>query len=76
MSTRTVYLKHESGAMHALTGRPLAKLLADMKADRGQPGLVRLIESGYRETMGDQSIDALTYESLLAEAEGRFEKEG
>jgi hypothetical protein len=68
----TVYLRHESGAMHALQGRRLAKLLAELKAGRGGPEITTLVASGYSETMAGNCVDSLTYDSLLAESRGVF----
>lgn len=60
-----LYLRHISGATHALRGRRLARLLKALRDDNAQCELVKLILNGYTETMGGTSIDSLTYELAL-----------
>ena len=72
----TLFLIHESGRNDALRGRRLMKIIRELEAHRGGPEITALVESGYHETMGGQSVDSLTAESIRAEAEGRFEPNG
>lgn len=44
---KTLYIKHESGALHTLTGRRLARLLSELKAGRGGAEISSLLEDGY-----------------------------
>lgn len=69
---KTIFLRHESGATHALRGRQLVRLLRELKEGRGMPELVRLIESGYTETLGGVDLGGENLaEALQAEADGR-----
>lgn len=70
---KTLFLRHESGATHALRGKRLAKLLSELKAGRGMPEIMQLMESGYSETMTGVSLsgDADLYKDLQAEADGK-----
>jgi hypothetical protein len=70
MTTKCVYLRHEDGATHALRGKRLAKLLAELKAGRGQHEICQLQAGGYTETLGGWEICGLTFEVLDAEARG------
>jgi hypothetical protein len=47
MPSKTIYVKHESGAMHSLSGRKLGKLAREVAAGRGNPEICALLESGY-----------------------------
>lgn len=59
----TIYLRHESGATHALRGRNLAKLRRAVLDGAAQPEIVRLIDDGYTGWIGDDgaewAIDAI-----------------
>ncbi len=43
----TLYIKHSDGALHALTGRKLKKLLSEVKAGRGGVEIAELMDCGY-----------------------------
>lgn len=43
----TLYLKHESGAMHQLSGKRYAKLRREILAGRGGVEVVSLVTAGY-----------------------------
>lgn len=51
--SEVLFIKHESGAMHALSARKVAKLSREVLADRGQPEIVALVEAGYEGFLGD-----------------------
>lgn len=70
---KTIYLRHSGGGTHALRGKNLAKLLSELKAGRGMPEIMKLIESGYSETLGgiDLSGENL-YQPLQDEADGKL----
>lgn len=74
MATKTLFLRHSSGATHAFSGRRLAKLLSELKADRGGPEVLELVTAGYAETLGGQGLEEATWSALEAEASGRFTK--
>lgn len=44
----SLYLQHESGAMHELTGRRLKRLQREILAGRGGVEVTALVTSGYR----------------------------
>lgn len=72
--SKTIFLRHESGATHAFGGRRLAKLLSELKANRGMHEIMKLIEAGYHETLGGTDLSAENlYEMLSAEAAGNFD---
>ncbi len=71
--SRTIFLRHEYGATHAFGGKRLAKLLSELKANRGGPEILQLIENGYQETLGGIVLDSANYESLNLEASGNFD---
>lgn len=66
--TKTVFIRHSSGATHALSGRRLAKLLSELRVGRGQAELTALVMNGYSETLCGRDISSLEYETLLDEA--------
>ena len=68
---KTLFLRHESGATHALRGKRIAKLLSELKAGRGMHEILELQASGYTETLGGTSVDSLTYEEVFGEASGQ-----
>jgi len=68
----SLFLIHEDGANHMMKGLKLVQLLRALEKGQGGPEILRLIMSGYHETMGGQSLDSVTFESLLAEATGNF----
>ena len=70
----TLYLRHDSGATHALSGKRLTKLLRELKAGRGQPEMTQLVVAGYSETLHGTCIDSLDYETVAREAGGNFER--
>lgn len=43
----TIYLQHQSGAMHAYEGRRLQKLQREILAGRGGVQVTALVSSGY-----------------------------
>lgn len=71
-SNASLFLIHESGANHILQGKKLVKLLRELEAGRGGRELLNLVENGYWETMGGNSVDSLTFETAFAEATGNF----
>lgn len=52
MAETTIYLKHEDGAMHSLSGRRYAKLRKEILAGRGGPEVTALVEAGYEGFLG------------------------
>jgi len=70
--SKTVYLRHASGATHAFGGKRLAKLLSELKASRGGSEITKLVENGYHETLGGLDLSSIDYGSLNAEASGNF----
>jgi hypothetical protein len=71
--TVSLFLIHEDGGNHQFKGLRLVQLLRALEKGEGGPEILRLIESGYHTTMGGQSLDSVTFESLLAEAKGDFQ---
>ena len=73
---KTIFLRHEDGGTHALRGKRLAKLLSELKADRGMHEIMELINSGYSETLGGVSLsgDKDLYRDLQAEADGKVQE--
>ncbi len=72
--SKTIFLRHESGATHAFGGRRLAKLLRELKANRGMPEIMQLLEAGYTETLGGICLSGENlYEDLTKEAGGNFD---
>jgi len=71
--SKIIFIRHSSGATHALGGKRLAKLLSELKAGRGQVEMCRLQENGYMETMSGHCISDLTYELALRLASGAAE---
>lgn len=69
-ANKTLFLRHDSGATHALRGRRLAKLLRELKAGRGMAEILQLQANGYTETLGGLLVDSLTYEATAHEAQG------
>ncbi len=70
---KTLFLRHEDGGTHALRGKRLAKLLRELKENRGMPEIMELMESGYSETLGGVSLSGEgLYQQLQAEADGRM----
>lgn len=49
----TLYIKHESGAIHAYQGRRYAKLKKEIQAGRGDDIVTSLICSEYEGFVGD-----------------------
>ena len=75
MEPTTIYLRSSSGATHALSGRRLKKLLAELKAGRGGPELTAMVMNGYDEFFTvnkngsiDGTVDSMTYELLTGGA--------
>lgn len=68
----TLYLRHESGATHAFSGRREAKLRKAILAGQGGPEIVALIEAGYTGFMaigmpgvdGDMCLDSEALEQF------------
>ncbi len=55
-ATKTLYLKHESGATHRYDGRRAAKLFKEIKVGRGNPEITVLVESGYEGFLGPDGL--------------------
>ena len=69
---KTLFLRHESGATHALRGKRLARLLSELQHGRGMPELMQLIEAGYQTTLGDVDLSGEDlYGPLQDEADGK-----
>jgi hypothetical protein len=74
---KTLFLRHSSGATHAFRGKRLAKLLRELKAGRGMPELMQLIENGYSTTMcGVDLTGENLYQPLQDEADGKVNLQG
>ncbi len=65
-----IFLRHESGAMHAFSGRRLTKLLRALEAGGGQAELTALVSSGYAETMDGWCVDSLDVDRAWSLAHG------
>jgi hypothetical protein len=61
--TKTIYLRHESGATHAYAGRRCAKLVKEVLAGRGGHEVTALTESGYTGFLGPDG-EEWSFESL------------
>lgn len=61
-----LFIHHHSGANHALRGKRFAKLLSEIKAGRGGPETLMLVESGYEGFLGENG-DIWDFEMLTAE---------
>ncbi len=71
---KNLFLRHESGATHSFGGKRLAKLLSELKANRGMPEIMKLLEAGYSETLGGICLSGESlYEDLSKEAGGNFD---
>ena len=69
---KTIFLRHAEGGTHALRGKKLAKLLSELKAGRGGPEILALIENGYSETLGGVDLSGENlYQPLQDEADGK-----
>jgi hypothetical protein len=62
----SLYIKHTSGAMHALEGRRLKKLQAEIRAGRGGAEVATLVASGYEGFLA-RSGEVHDFEDLAAE---------
>lgn len=71
-SNATLFLRHKDGATKTLRGARLAKLLSELKAGRGMPEIMLLIDAGYQETLGGLDVSSLEYDPLKAEVDGKF----
>jgi hypothetical protein len=70
---KTLFVRHESGATHALRGKKLAKLLSELKADRGMAEIMQLKYAGYHETLGGTDLSGENLLQLLQdEADGKM----
>lgn len=72
--TKTLFLRHESGATHALRGKRLAKLLSELDAGRGMQEICTLQLNGYSETLGGTCLSddcPEFYQKLQDEADGK-----
>lgn len=58
-----LFIHHHSGANHALRGKRFAKLLSEIKAGRGGPEVLALVESGYEGFLGKDG-DIWSFEGL------------
>lgn len=63
-----LFIRHESGANHALRGRKFAKLLSELKAERGGKEITDLVLNGYEGFLGPDGniwvFEALTVEIM------------
>lgn len=65
----SIYLHHQSGAMHELGGRRLKKLQREILAGRGGVEVTQLVESGYDGFLA-RSGDVHDFEDLASEFRG------
>jgi hypothetical protein len=58
-----LFIHHHSGANHALRGKRFAKLLSELKVNRGGPEVLALVENGYEGFLGEDG-DIWDFEML------------
>jgi hypothetical protein len=61
-----IYLKHQNGSIHALSGRAFKKLRTEILAGRGGPEVTALVLSGYYGFLS-KSGDVFDFEALTPE---------